>query len=353
VIHGEDMAVATLKDLLEAGVHFGHQTRRWNPKMRRFIFAEKNGIYIIDLKKTLKQLEKAMELVRERVASGEKVLFVGTKRQIKEVVREEAERCGMFYVTNRWLGGMLTNFQTIRKNIRRLKELEQKKDEGTLDVLTKKEAQRLRREMTKLENLLGGIKEMDSLPGVLYIVDAKKEKIAVNEARKLGIPIVAIVDTNSDPEPITVPIAGNDDAIRSVRLITSAVADAVIEGKALMEARALEEIREKKEAEEIIEEIEEEDYQDIVDDVDVEKATKRVIRVAKKVKKTKKVKKQAAVQDQPAEGETGEVAPPEAAEAQPGAESGEEEAAGGGGEDRETRPAAEAADDAVEDHRKE
>lgn len=261
--------------------------------MRRFIFGERNGIYIIDLQKTLKQLEKATELVREKVAEGNMVLFVGTKRQIKEVVREEAERCTMFHVTNRWLGGMLTNFQTIRKNIRRLKELEQRRDDGSFDLLTKKEAQKLKREITKLDSLLGGIKEMEALPSVLYIVDARKERIAVNEAKKLGIPIIAIVDTNSDPDPITIPIAGNDDAIRSVRLITSTIADAVNEGKSMMEAKALEAIKEKAEAAEVIEEVTEEPppLEDEEDDVDVEVAKKKVVRVVRKVKRTRKAKR--------------------------------------------------------------
>jgi small subunit ribosomal protein S2 len=234
---GEDMAVTTLKKLLEAGVHFGHQTRRWNPKMRRFIFAEKKGIYIIDLQKTLQQLEKAFREISGSVANGGKILFVGTKKQVQDVVQEEAERCGMFYVTNRWLGGMLTNFQTIKKNIDRLKEFEEMQKEGSFEHLTKKEALMLEREMKKLDFVLGGIKEMKTLPDIVYIVDAKKEKIAINEARKLSIPIVAIVDTNTDPEPISIPVAGNDDAIRSVRLISSVIADAVLEGKAILDKK--------------------------------------------------------------------------------------------------------------------
>lgn len=296
------MEASTLKDLLEAGVHFGHQTRRWNPKMKRFIFGERNGIYIIDLQKTLKQLERARDLVRERVAEGGKILFVGTKRQIREVAVEEAQRCGMFYVTNRWLGGMLTNFQTIRKNIRRLRELEQRRDDGSFDLLPKKEVQKLKRELAKLEVLLGGIKNMEMLPAVLYVIDSKKERIAVNEANKLGIPIVAIVDTNSDPDPITIPIAGNDDAIRSVRVITAAVADAVIEGKAVLAARQQEAILEKQEAEGIAEKmaeegLEEEIAEEIEDDVDVEKARKRMIKVARKVKQTRKTRKVPGVPD--------------------------------------------------------
>jgi small subunit ribosomal protein S2 len=227
------MGVTTLKEMLEAGVHFGHQKRRWNPKMKKFIFAEKKGIYIIDLQKTLQQLEAAYERISSIVAKGGIVLFVGTKKQIKDIVREEAERCGMFYVTNRWLGGMLTNFQTIKKNIKRLNDFEAMKSEGTLDRFTKKEALMLEREMEKLESVIGGIKEMKQLPDIIFVVDAKKEKIAVNEASKLNIPIVAIVDTNTDPDPISIPIAGNDDAIRSVGLITRVIADAVLEGNSL------------------------------------------------------------------------------------------------------------------------
>ena len=201
--------------------------------MRKFIFAEKKGIYIIDLQKTLSQLEKAYEVVSQVVADGGTVLFVGTKKQLQYVVREEAERCGMFYVTNRWLGGMLTNFQTIKKNINRLKEFEQMKKEGAFERFTKKEVLMLERDMKKLEFALGGIKDMETLPDIIYVVDAKKEKIAINEASKLNIPIIAIVDTNTDPDPISIPVAGNDDAIRSVRLISSVVADAVLNGASL------------------------------------------------------------------------------------------------------------------------
>ncbi len=202
--------------------------------MRKFIFAEKKGIYIIDLQKTLQQLEKAYEKVLSTVSGGGTVLFIGTKKQIQDVVKEEAERCGMFHVTNRWLGGMLTNFKTIRKNINRLREFEEMKDVGSFEHLTKKETLMLEREMKKLDYVLGGIKEMKQLPDIIYVVDAKKEKIAINEASKLNIPIIAIVDTNTDPEPISIPIAGNDDAIRSVRLISRVVADAVLEGLSLI-----------------------------------------------------------------------------------------------------------------------
>jgi small subunit ribosomal protein S2 len=220
-----------LRQLLEAGVHFGHQTRRWNPKMRKFIFAERNGIYIIDLKKTLRQIEEARRLAADLVRQGRQILFVCTKRQLKEVVREEAERCGQFHVTNRWLGGTLTNWQTLRKNLIRLKELEAIHQDGTAALLPKKEVLHLEREAEKLQRNLGGIKEMEELPGAVFVVDAKKERIAVAEAARLGIPILAIVDTNADPDPITVPIPGNDDAIKSVRLILSMVADAIVEAQ--------------------------------------------------------------------------------------------------------------------------
>ena len=226
------MAVpAQLRALLEAGVHFGHQTRRWNPKMRRFIFAERNGIYIIDLNKTLRQLERAKELVSEIVGKGGRVLFVCTKRQLKEVVRDEAERCGQFWVTERWLGGTLTNFRTIKKNLKRLKEIERMREDGTFELLPKKEVIQIEREYAKLHHNLGGIADLEEVPGAVFVVDAKKERIAVNEANKLGIPLIAIVDTNADPDLITVPIAGNDDAIKSVRLITSQIADAIAESR--------------------------------------------------------------------------------------------------------------------------
>jgi small subunit ribosomal protein S2 len=220
------MAVG-LEDLLQAGVHFGHQTRRWNPKMRRYIFAERGGIYIIDLKKTLRELERAKELIREVVHRGDSVLFVCTKAQLNEIVRAEAERCGAFYVTERWLGGMLTNFQTIKKNIRRLKELERGVEEGAFEFYTKKEQLLLDREREKLDRYLSGIKNMTRTAGCLFVVDARKEAIAVAEANKLGIPVIAIADTNADPDLLTVAIAGNDDAIRSVSLITTEIADTV------------------------------------------------------------------------------------------------------------------------------
>lgn len=225
------MAVVSMKQLLEAGVHFGHQTRRWNPKMSRYIFTERNGIYIIDLQKTVKKLEEAYCFLNELVANGEDVLFVGTKKQAGDSIKEEAERCGMHYVNARWLGGMMTNFKTIRTRISRLEQLHKMEEDGTFDLLPKKEVIKLHLEMEKLEKYLGGIKSMNKLPGALFIVDPRKERIAVAEAHKLGIPIVAIVDTNCDPDEIDYVIPGNDDAIRAVRLISGVMANAVIEAK--------------------------------------------------------------------------------------------------------------------------
>ena len=225
------MGVVSMKQLLEAGVHFGHQTRRWNPKMARYIFTERNGIYIIDLQKTVKKLEEAYMFVRDVAANGDNVLFVGTKKQAGESIKEEAERAGAHYVNARWLGGMMTNFKTIRRRIQRLEQLRKMQEDGTFDRLPKKEVGKLELEIEKLEKYLGGIKTMDKLPGALFIVDPRKERIAVAEAKKLGIPIVAIVDTNCDPDEIDYVIPGNDDAIRAVKLIASTVADAIIEGR--------------------------------------------------------------------------------------------------------------------------
>jgi small subunit ribosomal protein S2 len=225
------MAQPQVQDLLEAGVHFGHQTRRWNPKMRRFIFAERSGIYLIDLQKTQAQIAKAQDLLKGVVAKGENVLFVCTKKQLKALVQAEAQASGSLYVTERWLGGTLTNFQTIKRQIRRLRELEQGATDGDFDNYTKKEKLLFERERVKLSRYLEGVKNMSRLPGALFIVDAKKERIAILEANKLGIPVVAIVDTNADPDVITVPIPGNDDAIRSVSLITNALADTIKEAR--------------------------------------------------------------------------------------------------------------------------
>ncbi len=225
------MSVISMKQLLEAGVHFGHQTRRWNPKMAEYIFTERNGIYIIDLQKTVKKIEEAYYFVRDVVMEGGSILFVGTKKQAQDAIKEEAERCGQFYVNNRWLGGMLTNFKTIRKSIDRLNELKRFEEEGVFEVLPKKEVIKLKLEMEKLEKNLGGIVEMKRLPAALFIVDPKKERNAILEARKLGIPIVAIVDTNCDPDEVDYVIPGNDDAIRAVKLISGKIADAVVEAK--------------------------------------------------------------------------------------------------------------------------
>ncbi|MBC5786885.1 MULTISPECIES: 30S ribosomal protein S2 [Clostridiaceae] len=225
------MAVVSMKQLLEAGVHFGHQTRRWNPKMARYIFTERNGIYIIDLQKTVKKLEEAYNFINEVAANGEEILFVGTKKQAAESVKEEAERCGMHFVNARWLGGMMTNFKTIRTRIDRLAQLRKMEEDGTFDLLPKKEVTKLNLEIEKLEKFLGGIKNMKKLPGALFVVDPRKEKIAVAEAKKLGIPVVAIVDTNCDPDEIDYVIPGNDDAIRAVKLISSVMANAVLEAK--------------------------------------------------------------------------------------------------------------------------
>lgn len=228
---GNTLAVISMKQLLEAGVHFGHQTRRWNPKMKPYIFTERNGIYIIDLQKTVKKVEEAYNFVRQVAEDGGNILFVGTKKQAQESVKDEAERSGQFYINQRWLGGTLTNFQTIQNRIKRLKDLERMQEDGTFDVLPKKEVILLKKEMDRLEKFLGGIKEMKSLPDALFVIDPRKERIAIAEARKLGIPIVAIVDTNCDPDEVDYIIPGNDDAIRAVKLLTGKMADAVLEAK--------------------------------------------------------------------------------------------------------------------------
>ena len=225
------MFTISIKQLLEAGVHFGHPTKKWNPKMAEYIFTMRNGIHIIDLQKTVKKIEEAYSFVNELSAEGKSVLFVGTKKQAADSIREEAERAGAYYVNARWLGGMLTNFKTIRRRIARLQQLRKMEEDGTFDRLTKKEASKLTLEIEKLEKFLGGIEDMTELPGALFIVDSRKEKIAVAEARKLGIPIVAIVDTNCDPDEIDYVIPGNDDAIRAVKLIAGTIADAIIEGR--------------------------------------------------------------------------------------------------------------------------
>ena len=225
------MSVISMKQLLEAGVHFGHQTRRWNPKMAQYIFTERNGIYIIDLQKTVKKAEESYKAMKEVAETGKPVLFVGTKKQAQEAIKEEAERCGMFYVNERWLGGMLTNHKTIQTRINKLRELERMENEGVFEVLPKKEVIKLRAEKEKLEKYLNGMKDMPELPGAMFVVDPRKENIAIQEAHRLGIPVIGIVDTNCDPEQLDFAIPGNDDAIRAVKLITAAMANAIIEGR--------------------------------------------------------------------------------------------------------------------------
>ena len=225
------MAVVAMKQLLEAGVHFGHQTRRWDPRMAEYIFQARNGIHIIDLQKTSKKLDEAYAFLKEQAEEGKTVLFVGTKKQAQDCMKEAAEKCGMYYVNQRWLGGMLTNFGTIRKRVERLKELEAMQEDGTFDVLPKKEVILLKKEMEKLEKNLGGIKEMTEIPGVMFVVDPKKERNAILEAKKLGIPVVGLIDTNCNPEDLDYPIPGNDDAIRAVKLISDTMANAIIEGR--------------------------------------------------------------------------------------------------------------------------
>ena len=225
------MSSVSMKQLLEAGVHFGHQTRRWNPKMSRYIFTERDGIYIIDLQKTVKKLDEAYDFIKEIAAEGGEVLFVGTKKQAQDAIKEEAQRCGMHFVNARWLGGMLTNYRTIKTRIARLEQLNKMKEDGTFDLLPKKEVIKLELEIEKLEKNIGGIKNMETLPKAMFVVDTRKEKIAVAEAKNLGIPVVAIVDTNCDPDEVDYVIPGNDDAIRAVKLISGAMADAIIEGR--------------------------------------------------------------------------------------------------------------------------
>ena len=247
------MAVISMKQLLEAGVHFGHQTRRWNPKMAPYIFTERNGIYIIDLQTTVKKIDDAYEFVRSVAETGKPVLFVGTKKQAQAAIKDEAERCGQYFVNQRWLGGMLTNYKTISKRIKRLADIRKMEEDGTFDKMTKKEVQNLNHEADKLEKFLGGIKEMNGMPGAVFVVDPKKEKIAVNEAKKLNIPVVGIVDTNCDPDDVDYVIPANDDAIRAVKLIAGCMADAVIEanqGESMAEAP--------EETEEVTEEVSEE-----------------------------------------------------------------------------------------------
>ena len=229
------MSVISMKQLLEAGVHFGHQTRRWNPKMAKFIFTERNGIYIIDLQKTVKKIDEAYKFMQEVAETGKPILFVGTKKQAQEAIKEEAQRCGMYFVNERWLGGMLTNHKTIKTRIQKLRELEAMEEDGTFDVLPKKEVIKLRAEKEKLEKFLGGVKDMPELPAALFVVDPRKENIAIQEAHRLGIPVIGTVDTNCDPDEIDYPIPANDDAIRAVKLITGAMASAIIEARQVLD----------------------------------------------------------------------------------------------------------------------
>jgi len=242
-------AAVDLREMLEAGVHFGHQTRRWNPKMKKFIFESKNGIYVIDLEKTAATLQKAREVVRQTVTAGGSLLFVGTKKQAKEVIERESVRAGAFFVTERWLGGMLTNFSTIKQSIKWLKDIERMQQDGTFEKITKKERLELLREAEKLVKVLGGIREMNRIPHLVYVVDTKKEKIAVAEANKLGIPVIAIVDTNSDPDLITYPIPGNDDSLRAIALITKELTDGAVEGRMALKDKQDEEAAKRKEKE--------------------------------------------------------------------------------------------------------
>ena len=281
------MAVVAMKQLLEAGVHFGHQTRRWDPKMAEYIFQARNGIHIIDLQKTSKKLDEAYAFLKEQAEAGKTVLFVGTKKQAQEGVKEAAEKCGMYYVNQRWLGGTLTNFTTIRKRIGRLLELEKMQEDGTFEVLPKKEVILLKKEMEKLEKNLGGIKEMTEVPGVMFIVDPKKEKIGILEARKLGIPVIGLVDTNCNPQDVDYAIPGNDDAIRAVKLIADCMANAVIEGK---QGESMEAVEETMEVEEVAEPT---DMEEVVASEEVEEP--------KKAKRTKKVAEEAEATEETAE----------------------------------------------------
>ena len=281
------MAVVAMKQLLEAGVHFGHQTRRWDPRMAEYIFQARNGIHIIDLQKTSKKLDEAYAFLKEQAEEGKTVLFVGTKKQAQDCMKEAAEKCGMYYVNQRWLGGMLTNFATIEKRIERLNELEKMQEDGTFEVLPKKEVILLKKEMEKLEKNLGGIKEMTEVPGVMFIVDPKKEKIGILEARKLGIPVIGLVDTNCNPQDVDYAIPGNDDAIRAVKLIADCMANAVIEGK---QGESMEAVEEAMEVEEVAEPT---DMEEVVASEEVEEP--------KKAKRTKKVAEEAEATEETAE----------------------------------------------------
>lgn len=273
---GGNMSVISMKSLLEAGVHFGHQTRRWNPKMKKYIFTERNDIYIIDLQKTVKKTEEAYEITKEIIGNGGEMIFVGTKKQAQESIEAEAKRCGQHFVSQRWLGGMLTNYDTIKKRIERLHELNQMEEDGVFDLLPKKEVAELRNESARLEKFLGGIKHMTRLPDLMFVVDPKKEEIAVNEARILGIPVIAIVDTNCDPDEVDYVIPGNDDAIRAVKLLTSTIANAVIEAN---QGEQFEDVEE--EAEEIVEEVVE-----AVEAVEIAEAVEEIVEAVEEIEET-------------------------------------------------------------------
>ncbi len=259
------MSVVTMKSLLESGVHFGHQTKRWDPRMKKYIFAERNGIHIIDLQKTIVSIKEAYDLIREQVKSGKSILFVGTKKQAQQAIEREAQRCGMFYVSNRWLGGMLTNFSTIKKSIHRLKKIEKMEIDGTFESLTKKEVSRLNKERQRLEKNLGGIKDMKELPGAIFIIDTRKEAIAVAEAKRMGIPIVSVVDTNCNPTDIDYPIPGNDDAIRAISLFTKVIADAVIDADNEIGIQIIETLQDEEEVEQASQKDEKEEEQQFED----------------------------------------------------------------------------------------
>ena len=289
------MAVVAMKQLLEAGVHFGHQTRRWDPKMAEYIFQARNGIHIIDLQKTSKKLDEAYKFIKEQAEEGKTVLFVGTKKQAQECIKEAAQRCNMYYVDQRWLGGMLTNFKTIQARVKRLRDLEVMSEDGTFDVLPKKEVAGLRNEMEKLEKNLGGIKEMTEMPGVMFIVDPKKERIAILEAKKLGIPVVGLVDTNCNPEEVDYAIPGNDDAIRAVKLIADCIANAVIEGRQGEDAEVTSEMEEMvndEEPKDIEEVVEKEESKEEKIEAKEEKKEDKKEKLKKKLKKKQKKKVQ-------------------------------------------------------------
>ena len=285
------MAVVAMKQLLEAGVHFGHQTRRWDPKMAEYIFQARNGIHIIDLQKTSKKLDEAYKFIKEQAEEGKTVLFVGTKKQAQECIKEAAQRCNMYYVDQRWLGGMLTNFQTIQGRVQRLRNLETMSEDGTFEVLPKKEVAGLRNEMEKLEKNLGGIKDMTEMPGVMFVVDPKKERIAILEAKKLGIPVVGLVDTNCNPEEVDYAIPGNDDAIRAVKLIADCMANAVIEGRQGEDAEVPEEM------EEMVNEEEPKDIEEVVEKEEVEEEKKEEVKKEVKPRAKKESKKESSEEE--------------------------------------------------------